>query len=252
VNVAWTSAAGLLVAGAVAVGANWVPPVPKDVVLAEYATALRGRSVSQRRNAALSARALDGLRLAPGEEVSFNQLVGPWEQEPGYVRAPVSVDGSMVMALGGGVCQTSSTFYNAALLAGLSVLERHPHTVAPGYVAPGRDAAVAWPGVDLRVRNPWPFPVWVAARVDSVRVSVRVSARDRPRDRYQVVQRLEAVDAPGRRSVAVRPGRRGTRGSAGFETTTHRLRLRDGEVVEREFLSADHYPAADRLDPIAR
>jgi vancomycin resistance protein VanW len=246
------SAAGLGIAGAIVWGAAVVPPVAPDVCLADYTTSLRGRSASQRRNALLAARALNGLRLAPGEEMSFNQVVGPWEQEPGYVRAPVSVDGSMVMALGGGVCQTSSTFYNAALLAGLSVVERHPHTVAPGYVAPGRDAAVAWPGVDLRVRNPWPFPVRVEASVGDGRVAVRVMARHRPKDGFQVVQSLVAMDTPGRRVVAVRPDRRGTRGNMGYQTTTHRLRYRDSVVVEREFVSADHYPAADRLDPITR
>lgn len=243
---------GVTIAGAIGWGAAKIPSVPPDVCLADYTTSLRGRSTSQRRNALLAARALNGLRLAPGEEMSFNQVVGPWEQEPGYVRAPVSVDGTMVMALGGGVCQTSSTFYNASLLAGLTVVERHPHTVAPGYVAPGRDAAVAWPGVDLRVRNPWPFPVRVEAQVGDGRVVVRVMARQRPRDRYMLVQRLEALDTPGRRMVAVRAGRRGTRGSMGYQTTTHRLRLRDDVVVERTFVSSDHYPAVDRLDPVTR
>lgn len=244
--------AGLGLAGAVALAAFTMPSVPPEPELSRYATSLIGRSWAQRRNARLAARALDGLRLGPGEEMSFNRTVGPWEQEPGYVRAPVSVDGAMVSALGGGVCQTSSTLYNAALLAGLTVLERHPHTVAPGYVAPGRDAAVAWPGVDLRLRNPWPFRVRLHARVDSDKVEVWVSAPQRPRDRYRVVQRVVAVEAPGRRPVAVPPGRKGSRGGAGYETATVRLRIRNGDILDREHLSSDHYPAVDRLDPIVR
>jgi vancomycin resistance protein YoaR len=130
---------------------QWTP-------LVEFATSLEGRTQGQRHNATLAAKRLHGAILAPDATWSFNQTVGQWVRSEGYVRAPVSYGGVLVPAWGGGVCQTSTTLYNAALLAGLEVVERHPHTIAPSYIAPGRDAAVAHGIADLKLRNPYPFP----------------------------------------------------------------------------------------------
>jgi vancomycin resistance protein YoaR len=127
---------------------QWTP-------LVEFATSLEGRTPGQRHNATLAAKRIHGATLAPDTEWSFNQTIGQWVRSEGYVRAPVSYGGVLVPAWGGGVCQTSTTLYNAALLAGLEVLERHPHTIAPSYIAPGRDAAVAQGIADLKLRNPY-------------------------------------------------------------------------------------------------
>ena len=125
-----------------------VTPQVSEQRLAGYTTSLKGRKKAQIRNATLAARALNGQVIAVRKTFSYNAVVSVSDKDSdtGYVPAPVSVEGTMVPALGGGVCQTSTTLYNAALLAGLSVVERHPHTIAPKYVPPGRDAAVAWPG----------------------------------------------------------------------------------------------------------
>ena len=65
--------------------------------------------------------------VLPGQVFSFNKTVGSWTADRGYVRAPVSYDGELIKSWGGGVCQTSTTIYNAALMAGLEILERHHH-----------------------------------------------------------------------------------------------------------------------------
>ena len=113
----------------------------RQVVLGQYTTTLRGRTESQRYNAERAARALDGRVIKPGDALSYNEIVGPWTADAGYKRAPVSYDGELLSAWGGGVCQTSTTLYNAALLAGLEIVERHRHAWPPKYIAPGRDAA---------------------------------------------------------------------------------------------------------------
>src|SRR5213594_2378751 len=92
---------------------------PAQVEIAGFATSLKGRTTSQRHNAILSAQELDGALIPPGRVFSFNHRVRTWSQDAGYVKAPVSYDGELVRAYGGGVCQTSTTLYNAALLAGL-------------------------------------------------------------------------------------------------------------------------------------
>ena len=133
---------GLTLALPVFCGLLWanlrVPTTKPEQRLAGYTTSLKGRKKAQIRNATLAARALEGRVIGAGKVFSYNAVVSAADQDndSGYVAAPVSVEGTMVPALGGGVCQTSTTLYNAALLAGLRVLERHPHTIAPHYVPP--------------------------------------------------------------------------------------------------------------------
>src|SRR5438132_13609304 len=102
-------ALGIGLAGKLAVAPN------PTVELAAFATSLNGRTASQRHNAMLSANDLNGSIVPPGEVFSFNKAVKTWSADEGYVKAPVSYDGELVRAYGGGVCQTSTTLYNAAL-----------------------------------------------------------------------------------------------------------------------------------------
>jgi vancomycin resistance protein YoaR len=90
--------------------------------------------VSQRHNARKAALSLDNQTIAPGATFSFNKVVKSWSWDQGYVKAPVSYDGELIPAYGGGVCQASTTLYNAVLLAGLPIVERHSHVFTPHYV----------------------------------------------------------------------------------------------------------------------
>ena len=147
------------IGGLVYLNVRPTPAPASGTTLGTYATSLGGRTQGQRHNAIRAATELNDAIIPPGATFSYNRRVRAWATEPGYWKAPVSYAGSMTLAVGGGVCQTSSTLYNAALLAGLEISERHPHTALPRYVPPGRDAAVAYPGIDLRLKNPHPFPV---------------------------------------------------------------------------------------------
>lgn len=224
---------GLVLAGLVWANLRVVPAKPEQR-LAGYTTSLKGRKKAQIRNATLAARALEGRVIGAGKVFSYNAVVSANDNDSGYVPAPVSVEGTMVPALGGGVCQTSTTLYNAALLAGLTVVERHPHTVAPKYIPPGRDAAVAWPGVDLRLKNPYAFPVRLQASVRGERLCVEVwAAQGLPRA-VTLESRVLSVQEPGHERV---PGRRrASQGTPGLRVATYRTQ---GRVRER--LSDDTY-----------
>ena len=155
--------------------AGWLAQsTPKERVLASFSTSLKGRTRGQKHNARLAARSLDNRVIPPQGVFSFNQTVRSWSVDGGYSKALVSYDGELVRAYGGGVCQTSTTLYNVALLAGLPILERHPHVFVPGYIAPGRDAAVAYPGIDLRFQNSNPYPLHIRARVRGDRLEISI------------------------------------------------------------------------------
>lgn len=110
---------------------------------------LTGRSY----NIKLAAQAIDDLLLKPGEEFSFNQTVGPRTVEAGYQMAMIIEGDHFVPGLGGGVCQVSSTLYNAVRLGNLRVIERSHHSLNVTYVPPGQDATVAYPILDFKFKN---------------------------------------------------------------------------------------------------
>jgi vancomycin resistance protein YoaR len=107
-----------------------------------------GGSAGRTDNLYVSAKYMNGYILAPGEVFSFNGATGPRTFARGYGMAPV-VGG---MGIGGGVCQTATTIYNAARIAGMEIVERHPHSIQVGYVPPGRDATVT-NYIDMKFRN---------------------------------------------------------------------------------------------------
>lgn len=245
----------LLAAGVALFGRLAVLPAP-SVEIAGYATTLSGRTPNQRHNARLAASALNNKVIAPGAVFSFNRAAGSWSVDQGYRKAPVSYDGELVPAFGGGVCQTSTTLYNAALLAGLGVVERHRHVFAPHYVSPGRDAAVAYPNIDLRLRNPHPFPVRITARASGDRLDVRLWGRQKPAGFVQIMPQILTTTTPlrltrraGEKEEAAAYGR--SPGATGYRVVTFRVFHEKGRATRRERLGDDTYPAMNRIVQLA-
>ena len=123
-------------------------------------------------NIALAAEKLNGTVLEAGEILSFNKRVGPRTAKNGFQVAPIIKAGEYVPGLGGGVCQASTTVYNAALLAGMQIVEYHPHSLSVGYVEPSFDAMVSGKNADLRFINGTAFPVYMICDVKNGKITV--------------------------------------------------------------------------------
>ena len=106
-------------------------------------------------------KAINGVTVNSGEQFSFNDTVGRRSESTGYKNAKIIVDGNFVDGIGGGVCQVSTTIYNAALLAGLEITEYHPHSLAVSYVESSFDAMVSYGTCDLRFVNVTGSPVYI-------------------------------------------------------------------------------------------
>lgn len=236
-----------------ALGAGYViaqaPPAKANV--GGYVTSLNGRTPNQKHNARLSLSKLINVEVKPGLTLSFNKRVGTWTRDQGYRRAPVSYNGTLIDAWGGGVCQTSTTLYNAGLAAGLIVEQRHPHRFAPSYVPPGRDAAVAFSNIDLCLKNPYDFPLRVRGVIDGDDLRVWFEADGRNASKVKksiVVTDVQSRGAP--QSIEVRRPSAGNErsayirnaGKAGWEVVTYRLRDN-----RKELISVDSYPTMDRV-----
>ena len=216
-------------------------------LLGRYSTyfdpALRGRVANLRRAAA----AIDGLLLQPGQEFSFNDVVGPRTPETGYVEAPELVAGELVPGVGGGICQLSSTLYNAVLYTALRVTERVHHSRPLGYVPPGRDATVYDDVLDLRFVNTEPDPVLLSAEMVENRLTVAIWG-SRPSSREVKIEQSEERRLPPPVEFIADPSlppgswKVERRGGDGVEVVVFRL-VYDaaGQLVHRERLYRDFY-----------
>ncbi len=111
-----------------------------------------GSGINRTTNIRLATKSLDYYFMAPGQIFSFNRANGPRTVERGYKPAPIIVRGAVVPGVGGGVCQVSTTLYNAVSRAGLQIIERHRHSLPVGYVPPGKDATIS-DYLDFKFRN---------------------------------------------------------------------------------------------------
>ena len=123
-------------------------------------------------NIANAASKINGTLLMPGDEFSYEEKVSPVELFNGYHMAPVIVNGTHKNAPGGGVCQVSTTLYNAELKAGIIPIERHNHSKAISYVQKGLDATLATGSKNLRFKNPYDYPVYIRAYTSGGQITV--------------------------------------------------------------------------------
>ena len=125
-------------------------------------------------NIELSAKALNGKTVMPGEIFSFNGATGERTKEKGYKEAPAIAGGQSKDEVGGGVCQTSSTLFNAAVRADLEIIERNPHAWPSSYIEKGFDATVNYPGLDMKFRNNTEWPIFIIAGYSDRKVTVNI------------------------------------------------------------------------------
>lgn len=109
---------------------------------------------------------INGTVLAPGEEISVHDVTAPYDKEHGYAAAGSYENGQVVETYGGGICQVSTTLYNAVLYAELEVTERYPHSMLVAYIDPSRDAAIAGDVKDLKFKNNYDTPIYIEGYID--------------------------------------------------------------------------------------
>lgn len=133
-------------------------------VIGQYATYFNSSNHNRSHNIMLATRAINNYVVLPGEIFSFNKVVGKRTKAKGYLQAPVIVRGELSEGIGGGICQVSSTLFNAVDKAGLHILQRYSHSRHVAYVPEGRDATVSWYGPDFVFQNKYAYPVLIRAR----------------------------------------------------------------------------------------
>lgn len=174
--------------------------------LSAYTTPVGG-SANNRTNISLAAAKCDGIILLPGEEFSFNNTVGIQTAETGFKTADAILNGEIIQAYGGGICQVSTTIFAAALYADLEIVERWNHDYVARYIDAGLDAAVAWDALDMRIANDTPYPVrmdvkysgndlsvaLIGARTDDAVIEITTKTLSNPSDHLLEIETYRKV-----------------------------------------------------------
>jgi len=132
--------------------------------IGHYVTYFNSHNKERSHNISLAAKAINNQVIFPGEIFSFNQTVGKRTKDKGYLPAPIIVRGEIAEGVGGGICQVSSTLFNAVDRSGLQILQRYSHSRRVPYVPPGRDATVSWDGPDFSFKNKYNQPILIQAK----------------------------------------------------------------------------------------
>ncbi|MEN6462403.1 MAG: VanW family protein [Syntrophomonas sp.] len=190
-------------------------------------------------NIKLAAATINNYFLAPGEAFSYNRIIGNPTSKKGYQAANVIIGGELVPGIGGGLCQISSTLYNAALLANLEILERHSHQLTVPYIDPGRDATVSYPYKNLSFRNNKNHYILITAGVDKDELTIRLYGQ--PLDERVKIKtnRLETYPSP---AIPSNPDNQDKIiGYPGYLVEVWKTVYRGGKIVQEKKISVDKY-----------
>lgn len=209
--------------------------------LAGFSTTVKEPELNRNHNIALAAQAIDGFVLQPGEVFSLDKVLGPRLEAQGYKEARVISGGKSVPGVAGGICQVSTTLYNAVLRAGLEIVERHPHSQPVDYVPPGFDATISEEsGLDLRFKNQLDVPVTISARTEGPRLTVEVKAGLLAKRQVEVTREVLNVERPRLMAGGNSENEKISAGKPGIRVAVWRT-IDTGGTVVRELISEDYY-----------
>lgn len=216
-----------------------------DRVMVAFSTTVSQALPNRVHNIHLGAEAINGCLVPPGGIFSFEAVVGDSTREKGYREAPVIVGGKLVPGLGGGLCQVSSTLYNAALLANLAIVERYSHSLTIGYLPVGRDATISIGHADLKFLNNRNHHILIGAELEGDQLIFRIFGPPMP-ERVEIFSTdIVTLESPVQyeQSAALPEGTYELvqKGKAGYRVKTWRAVYLGEEEISRELLSHDHY-----------
>lgn len=199
---------------------------------------------------------LDGVTVQPGNVLSLNELLGPRDENSGWLAASGIVGGAYVSEFGGGVSMFATALYNAAIRAGLEIVERVPHSIPADYVDGGLDATISTGGPDLKIKNPYDTAIAFGAHVDDYTLTIDFYG---PQPEYKIdfysertgetgmpetVYHYNAATTPDGNPIAPGQSMEWIKGRSGIEYTVYKtLTDSSGKVVSTELFSKEQYKA---------
>lgn len=215
-----------------------------------YATSAEGRKY----NVGFAASKINGTVVMPGETFSYNKEIGPVTANAGFKNAGIYVGNKVEDGIGGGLCQVSSTLYQAALHSNMTIAQRRNHSMAVAYLAPGMDAVVYGTVLDLKFTNPYPNPVYISAYGDNSKLNITMYGHtaDLGGKTYKIFSETTSVLSPktirqpdpnlaeGVEELEQKP-------VTGYTSKTYKQTIQNGTVIKTETISQDSYKVVDKI-----
>ncbi len=222
-------------------------------LLGTFSTNYDASNKSRSNNLNLAAKKIDGLILSPGEEFSYNKVVGERTIAAGYKEAKIYSNGKIIDGLGGGICQVSSTLYNAVIFANLKVTQRYNHQFITSYVPAGRDATVAYGAKDFKFINNRTYPIKINVNISSgvAKIDIYGIKEDNENDikfdtevvsniPYETKYEIDKSLSAGTEVVK-------QRGVDGIIVDVYKIISKNGITISREFISKDKYNSLEKI-----
>lgn len=225
--------------------------------IAQFTTHYRTDSAGRVHNIQSTAKTIHDRILKPNEIFDFSEVVKETEKKFGFKPAPVILNGKMVPGVGGGICQVSTTLYNAALLSGLEIVERRPHSLPIQYVPLGLDATFASGHINFRFKNHEQSHLLIRIEIGSSYLTVKLFGSLPPKRSYKIETKItETIPAPVQyvQNRALAPGQSVVvrKGKSGHRVETIRIQLDGGKETKRELISRDLYKPQPALIAVNR
>jgi hypothetical protein len=220
--------------------------------LVDFSTSFVGSNVGRMHNIRSTAETIQDQLLGPGDIFDYGKVIQQTEEKFGFQEAPVIVDGKIVPGIGGGICQVSTTLYNAVLRAGLEIVERRNHSLPISYAPLGQDATFAQGYINFKFRNNTGNYVLIRTETDERQITVKLFGNTPMGTTYEVesnvVQTLPAPDKYVKNST-LRVGAKQLllKGKPGYVVDTYRITKKDGIEVSRARVSRDTYSPQPNL-----
>ena len=222
-------------------------------ILGTFTTTYSASNENRETNLKLSSEKINGTIIMPGEIFSYNKIVGERTIAKGYKEAAVYSGGKVINGIGGGICQLSSTLYNAVVYANLEIVSRSNHMFLTSYVTAGRDATVSWGTLDFSFKNTRKYPIKVVSIVKNGLVTVEIQGLKEEKE-YEVVIENKVTEVIPYQVKYVKDDKleEGETqivqyGANGAKSITYKVLKYNGNVVSREILSTDTYSALERI-----
>lgn len=222
--------------------------------LSTFTTRYDASDTDRSTNLRLACEKLNGTVIMPGGTFSYNETLGPRTYAAGYKNAKVYENGQVVDGIGGGICQISSTLYNAALMSDMEIVERRNHQFVTSYVGAGRDATVVYGSTDFRFKNTRTYPVRIVASAKNGVATVSIFGIKEADREYTYSFKTETISTipyttkyVTDSSLAVGKEVVKQKGANGLVTQTYMTKMLNGKVISTELLSKDTYSAMQRI-----
>jgi vancomycin resistance protein YoaR len=227
------------------------PKITKEILkkqgikenIASFTTRFNSNNKSRSKNIRLAASIIDGTIVAPGEVFSFNKVVGERTKARGFDEAGVYINGNIESELGGGICQVSSTLYNAVLLSDLEVVQRNNHSLTVNYVPLSRDAAVSWGSKDFKFRNNKDFYIYIHAETGENTITFDLFGT-KSNKRVELISKIiERIDSPIKyvQDTNLKDGEIVKKGRTGYRSKLIKKVYENGKLIKTETVSQDKY-----------